>query len=125
MSILKDERKELRTLLYEKIESVKNQRDLNEIAQKLFALNDFLDDKDTKLENAFDSITMAFSSSQMSKIKKTIDDILDKYDKVKKNKEPYYSRDERMKIQRLVCEIDEICNRGFADRIRDVLRIGS
>ncbi len=125
MNELKEERKKLREALYTRIDQVTRNNDLNEIAQKVITLNDYLDDKDTKLENVLDTISNAFSTTQKSRIKKFIDDILDKYDKVRKDGTPYYSADDKAKIQTLVREIDEICNRNFWDRFVSAWGIGS
>ena len=125
MNELKEERKKLREALYSRIDQVTHNNDLNEIAQKVIKLNDYLDDKDTKLENLLDSISNAFTTNQKSRIKKVIDDILDKYDKVRKDGTPCYSTDDKVKIQTLVHEIDEICNRNFWDRFKTAWSIGS
>lgn len=125
MNELKEERKKLREALYSRIDQVTHNNDLNEIAQKVIKLNDYLDDKDSKLENLLDSISNAFTTNQRSRIKRVIDDILDKYDKVRKDGTPFYSADDKAKIQMLVHEIDEICNRSFWDRFKTAWSIGS
>ena len=125
MNELKVERKKLREALYARIDQVTRNNDLNEIAQKVIALNDYLDDKDTKLENVLDTLSNVFTTTQKSRIKKVIDDILDKYDKVKKDGTPCYSASDKEKIQTLVREIDEICNRNFLDRFVNAWNIGS
>lgn len=125
MNELREERKKLREALFARIDQVTRENDLKEIAQKVIILNEYLDDKDTKLENLFDSLSQAFTLTQKGRIKKVIDDILDKYDKIKKNGEPYYSSEEKAEIQRLIREIDEICNRNFWDRFITAWRIGS
>lgn len=72
MNELKEERKKLREALHSRIDQVTRNNDLNEIAQKVFTLNDYLDDNDTKLENLLDSISNAFTTNQRSRIKKLL-----------------------------------------------------
>ena len=69
--------------------------------------------------------TTSFTATQKTRIKKFIDDILDKYDQVKKDGTPYYSASDKEKILSLVREIDEICSRNFWDRFVTVWSIGS
>ena len=125
MNELKEERKKLREALHARIDQVTHNNDLTEISQKVIALNDYLDDKDTKLENVLDAISNAFTRDQKSRIKNVIDDILDKYDKVRKDGTPCYSADDKARIQTLVREIDEICNRNFWNRFVNAWSIGS
>jgi hypothetical protein len=125
MNELKEERKKLREALYTRIDQVTRKNDLDQIAKKVIDLNNYLDDKDTKLENALDSISNVFTATQKTRIKKFIDDILDKYDQVKKDGTPYYSASDKEKILSLVREIDEICSRNFWDRFVTVWSIGS
>ena len=125
MNELKEERKKLREALYARIDQVTHNNDLNEIAKKVIALNEYLNDKDTKLENVLDAISNVITPTQKSRIKNVIDDILDKYDKVRKDGTPCYSADDKEKIQTLVREIDEICNRNFWNRFVNAWSIGS
>lgn len=122
---LKKEKKELQELFFEKLKSVKNNRDIKEIAEKVDALNDALDIHDSRFANFIDGICVCFSPSLESKIRKRINDILDNYDKVNKDKTPVYSDEERASIARLLQEIDTICNRNFWDRFKTVLGIGT
>ena len=82
MNELKEERKKLREALYLRIDQVTRNSDLNEIAQKVIALNNYLDDKDTKLENVLDTISNVFTTNQKSRIKKVIDDINERKNEV-------------------------------------------
>ncbi len=125
MKELKEERKKLREALYARIDQVTRNNDLNEIVKKVIALNEYLNDKDTKLENVLDAISNVFTPTQKSRIKNVIDDILDKYDKVRKDGTPCYSADDKVRIQTLVREIDEICNRNFWNRFVNAWSIGS
>ena len=120
---LKKEKEELRDLLFQKIDSIKNNSDLKIVAEKVDALNTKLDVHDSRIANFFDAINFSLSSAK-GKIKKQINDILDNYDKVKKDT-PVYSDNERASIGQLIKDIDEICNRNFWDRFKTVLGIGT
>ncbi len=121
---LKKEKEELRTLLFNKIDSVKKDSDLKTIAEKVDALNARLDAHDSRIANLFDAISVSFSSVK-GKIRKQINDILDNYDKVKKDKTPLYSDEEKAAITQLIEDIDKICNRNFFDRFKTILGIGT
>lgn len=121
---LKKEKEELRTLLFNKIDSVKKDSDLKAIAEKVDALNDKLDIHDSRLANFFDNIS-AHLSTLKGKIRKQVNDILDNYDKVKKDKTPVYSNEEKAAIAQLIQDIDDICNRNFFDRFKIILAIGT
>lgn len=121
---LKKEKEELRKFLFDKIDAVKKDSDLKAIAEKVDALNDKLDVHDSRLANFFDNIA-AHLSTLKGKIRKQINDILDNYDKVKKDKTPVYSDEEKAAIAKLIQEIDEICNRNLWDRFKVILGIGT
>lgn len=121
---LKKEKEELRTLLFNKIDSVKKDSDLKAIAEKVDALNDKLDIHDSRLANFFDNIS-AHLSTLKGKIRKQVNDILDNYDKVKKDKTPVYRNEEKTAIAQLIQDIDDICNRNFFDRFKIILGIGT
>lgn len=121
---LKKEKEELRKFLFDKIDAVKKDSDLKAIAEKVDALNDRLDVHDSRLANFFDNIA-AHLSTLKGKIRKQINDILDSYDKVKKDKTPIYSAEEKAAIAQLIKDIDDICNRNFFDRFKTILGIGT
>lgn len=121
---IKKEKEELRNLLFDKIDSVKKDSDLKAIAEKVDALNSRLDAHDSRIANLFDTISVSFSSVK-GKIRKQINDILDNYDKVKKDKTPVYSDEEKAAIAQLIQDIDIICNRNFFDRFKTILGIGT
>lgn len=121
---LKKEKEELRKFLFDKIDAVKKDSDLKAIAEKVDALNDRLDVHDSRLANFFDNIA-AHLSTLKGKIRKQINDILDNYDKVKKDKTPIYSAEEKAAIAQLIKDIDDICNRNFFDRFKTILGIGT
>ncbi len=123
---LKKEKDELKDILFSKIENVKNNNDIKKIAEKVDALNEYLDGDDSRIANLIDNIAIIFSPTQKSKIKKKITDILDNYDKIdKKSGVPIYSNEKKEKIKNLIKEIDDICNRNLWDRFINVLGIGS
>lgn len=123
---LKKEKDELKDILFSKIENVKNNNDIKKIAEKVDALNEYLDGDDSRIANLLDNIVIIFSPTQKSKIKKKITDILDNYDKIdKKSNLPIYSNEKKEKIKTLIKEIDDICNRNLWDRFINVLGIGS
>lgn len=122
---LRKEKDELLSYLHDKISKVKNNSDLKEILQKVDNLNSYLDKNDSSLENLLDSISQVFSPSLQSKIKKKLNDIFDKYDKVDKNGNAVYSSDDKAKISELIKDINDICDRNFWDRFKIVLGIGS
>lgn len=122
---LKKEKDELLGYLHDKISKVKSNSDLKEILQKVDSLNVYLDKNDSSLENLLDSISQFLSASLQSKIKKKLNDIFDKYDKVDKTGNALYSDDDKEKISELIKEINDICDRNFWDRFKIVLGIGS
>lgn len=122
---LRKEKDELLSYLHDKISKVKNNSDLKEILQKVDNLNSYLDKNDSSLENLLDSISQVFSPSLQSKIKKKLNDIFDKYDKVDKNGNAVYSSNNKAKISELIKDINDICDRNFWDRFKIVLGIGS
>lgn len=122
---LRKEKDELLSYLHDKISKVKNNSDLKEILQKVDNLNSYLDKNDSSLENLLDSISQVFSPSLQSKIKKKLNDIFDKYDKVDKNGNAVYSSNDKAKISELIKDINDICDRNFWDRFKIVLGIGS
>lgn len=123
---LKKEKDELKDILFSKIENVKNNNDIKKIAEKVDALNEYLDGDDSRIANLIDNIEIIFSPTQKSKIKKKITDILDNYDKIdKKSGVPIYNNEKKEKIKNLIKEIDDICNRNLWDRFINVLGIGS
>ena len=123
---LKKEKDELKNILFSKIENVKNSNDIKKIAEKVDALNEYLDGDDSRIANLIDNIVIIFSPTQKSKIRKKITDIIDNYDKIdKKSGIPIYSNEKKEKIKTLIKEIDDICNRNLWDRFINVLGIGS
>lgn len=122
---LEKEKDELLSYLHDKISKVKNNSDLKEILQNVDNLNMYLDKNDSSLENLLDTISQAFSPSLQSKIKKKLNDIFDKYDKVDKKGNAVYSDDDKTKIKDLIKNINDICDRNFWDRLKIVLGIGS
>ena len=103
---LKKEKEELRTILFNKIEGIKGNRELKKVAQKVDELNEFLDGDDTRIENLLDDLSLLFSISEKSKIKKKINDILDNYDKINKSGIPKYDTNKKEKIKTLILDID-------------------
>lgn len=122
---LEKEKDELLSYLHDKISKVKNNSDLKEILQNVDNLNMYLDKNDSSLENFLDTVSQAFSLSLQSKIKKKLNDIFDKYDKVDKKGNAVYSDDDKTKIKNLIKNINDICDRNFWDRFKIVLGIGS
>ncbi len=125
MNIEKQEKKEIRELLFAKIDATRGDRKLSEIYQCVSKLNDLVNDKDTKFENMFDAIGDFFTTSQKGKIKNKIDDALDKYDKVQKDGKPFYSDETKAEIKQLIEKIDEICNKSFIERMANMINKGS
>ena len=121
----KSDKNEIRKKLLDKINSIEGNNELQEIMQKVNEVNGYLDSKDTKLENLIDSLALFFTSDQKGKIRKVIDDILDKYNKTKKNGEPFYSSEDKQRIQKLLQDINDICDKNFWDRFVSAWRIGS
>lgn len=122
---LKKEKDELLSYLYDKISKVKSNSDLKEILRKVDDLNIYLDKNDSSTENFFDSISQFFSASMQGKIKKKLNDVFDKYDKIDKNGNPIYSDTDRARISDLIKNINDVCDRNFWDRFKIVLGIGS
>lgn len=122
---LKKEKDELLSYLYDKISKVKSNSDLKEILRKVDDLNIYLDKNDPSIENFLDSISQFFSASMQGKIKKKLNDVFDKYDKIDKNGNPIYSDTDRARISDLIKNINDVCDRNFWDRFKIVLGIGS
>lgn len=122
---LRKEKDDLLDYLFEKISKVKSNTDLKEILKKVDELNVYLDKNDSPLENLLDTITQNLSTSIQTKIKRKLHDIFDKYDKKSKADELIYTDSDRQKIQELIRQINEICNKNFWDRFKTVLGIGT
>ena len=112
----KELRKEKLDYLFEKISKVKSNTDLKEILKKVDELNVYLDKNDSPLENLLDTITQNLSTSIQTKIKRKLHDIFDKYDKKSKAGALIYTDSDRQKIQELIRQINEICDKNFGDR---------
>lgn len=122
---LRKEKDDLLDYLFEKISKVKSNTDLKEILKKVDELNVYLDKNDSPLENLLDTITQNLSTSIQTKIKHKLHDIFDKYDKKNKAGELIYTDSDRQKIQELIKQINEICDKNFWDRFKTVLGIGT
>ena len=122
---LRKEKDDLLDYLFEKISKVKSNTDLKEILKKVDELNVYLDKNDSPLENLLDAITQNLSTSIQTKIKRKLHDIFDKYDKKSKADELIYTDSDRQKIQELIRQINEICDKNFWDRFKTVLGIGT
>lgn len=122
---LRKEKDDLLDYLFEKISKVKSNTDLKEILKKVDELNVYLDKNDSPLENLLDTITQNLSTSIQTKIKRKLHDIFDKYDKKSKADELIYIDSDRQKIQELIRQINEICDKNFWDRFKTVLGIGT
>ena len=120
---LRKEKDDLLDYLFEKISKVKSNTDLKEILKKVDELNVYLDKNDSPLENLLDTITQNLSTSIQTKIKRKLHDIFDKYDKKSKADELIYTDSDRQKIQELIRQINEICDKNFWDRFKTVLGI--
>lgn len=122
---LQKEKDDLLAYLFEKISKVKSNADLKEILKKVDELNLYLDKNDSPLENLLDTITQNLSASIQTKIKRKLNDIFDKYDKKSKTGALIYTDSDRQKIQELIRQINEICDKNFWDRFKTVLGIGT
>lgn len=122
---LRKEKDDLLDYLFEKISKVKSNTDLKEILKKVDELNVYLDKNDSPLENLLDTITQNLSTSIQTKIKRKLHDIFDKYDKKSKADELIYTDSDRQRIQELIRQINEICDKNFWDRFKTVLGIGT
>lgn len=122
---LRKEKDDLLDCLFEKISKVKSNTDLKEILKKVDELNVYLDKNDSPLENLLDTITQNLSTSIQTKIKRKLHDIFDKYDKKSKAGALIYTDSDRQKIQELIRQINEICDKNFWDRFKTVLGIGT
>lgn len=122
---LRKEKDDLLDYLFEKISKVKSNTDLKEILKKVDELNVYLDKNDSPLENLLDTITQNLSTSIQTKIKRKLHDVFDKYDKKSKADELIYTDSDRQKIQELIRQINEICDKNFWDRFKTVLGIGT
>ena len=122
---LRKEKDDLLDYSFEKISKVKSNTDLKEILKKVDELNVYLDKNDSPLENLLDTITQNLSTSIQTKIKRKLHDIFDKYDKKSKADELIYTDSDRQKIQELIRQINEICDKNFWDRFKTVLGIGT
>lgn len=122
---LRKEKDDLLDCLFEKISKVKSNTDLKEILKKVDELNVYLDKNDSPLENLLDTITQNLSTSIQTKIKRKLHDIFDKYDKESKAGALIYTDSDRQKIQELIRQINEICDKNFWDRFKTVLWIGT
>lgn len=122
---LQKEKDDLLAYLFEKISKVKSNADLKEILKKVDELNLYLDKNDSPLENLLDTITQNLSTSIQTKIKRKLNDIFDKYDKKSKTGALIYTDSDRQKIQELIRQINEICDKNFWDRFKTVLGIGT
>lgn len=122
---LRKEKDDLLDCLFEKISKVKSNTDLKEILKKVDELNVYLDKNDSPLENLLDTITQNLSTSIQTKIKRKLNDIFDKYDKKSKAGALIYTDSDRQKIQELIRQINEICDKNFWDRFKTVLGIGT
>ena len=122
---LRKEKDDLLDYLFEKISKVKSNTDLKEILKKVDELNVYLDKNDSPLENLLDTITQNLTTSIQTKIKRKLHDIFDKYDKKSKADELIYTDSDRQKIQELIRQINEICDKNFWDRFKTVLGIGT
>lgn len=119
---IKKEKMELRKQFFEQIEQVKGVAETNEIMKLVKVLNEELNIHDSKIENFVDTVTQWFTKSEIAKIKNYIDDILDNYDKIKKDGNPYYNSIEKEKITNCLIKVTEICQRNFWDRFKNVLK---
>ena len=122
---LRKEKDDLLDCLFDKISKVKSNTDLKEILKKVDELNVYLDKNDSPLENLLDTITQNLSTSIQTKIKRKLHDIFDKYDKKSKAGALIYTDSDRQKIQELIRQINEICDKNFWDRFKTVLGIGT
>lgn len=122
---LRKEKDDLLDYLFEKISKVKSNTDLKEILKKVDELNVYLDKNDSPLENLLDTLTQNLSTSIQTKIKRKLHDIFDKYDKKSKAGALIYTDSDRQKIQELIRQINEICDKNFWDRFKTVLGIGT
>lgn len=122
---LRKEKDDLLAYLFEKISKVKSNTDLKEILKNVDELNVYLDKNDSPLENLLDTITQNLSLSIQTKIKRKLNDIFDKYDKKSKTGTLIYTDSDRQKIQELIRQINEICDKNFWDRFKTVLGIGT
>lgn len=122
---LRKEKDDLLDYLFEKISKVKSNTDLKEILKKVDELNVYLDKNDSPLENLLDTITQNLSTSIQTKIKRKLHDVFDKYDKKSKADELICTDSDRQKIQELIRQINEICDKNFWDRFKTVLGIGT
>lgn len=98
---------------------------MKEILKNVDELNVYLDKNDSPLENLLDTITQNLSTSIQTKIKRKLHDIFDKYDKKSKAGALIYTDSDRQKIQELIRQINEICDKNFWDRFKTVLGIGT
>lgn len=113
---------EIKEQLYNKIDSVKGEKDLKRIYVIVESLRDYLDSKDSWFENLLDHVMESMSRTTQGKIHKMIDDILSNYSKKDKKGNPHYSDDDKAKIEELILEIDKVCNENFLDRFKNMLK---
>lgn len=118
---LKKEKDEILQFLFNKIDSLNSDESINNIYDKVKKLNELLDIYDTKTENFIDSLTSLIKKGK-SEIKHVLRDIFDNYDKKNKEGELIYSENDRIKIQNLIKEINDECDKNFWDRFKDILR---
>ena len=121
---LKKEKEAILGEIFSKIDSINDEGDLREIYDEVSRVNELLDIHDSKLENLLDKVSELLTTKIKNKIKTTIRDLFDKYDKKNKNGIYVYSDEERLLISNFLKKIDEICNRSFWDRFKKVLGLG-
>ena len=122
---LKQEKKEILELLYDKINNIKDENRLKKVGEKVKNLNDLLNIHDSKKDNFWDTLQNAITFKEKGRVKNKISDIMDKYDAVDKQGNPIYSDIERQKIKDLIKNINDICNDDFWHRFLEVLHMGS
>lgn len=122
---LKKEKEGLIKTLFAKIDSVGNNDSLKSIYEIVKKQNELLNIHDTKLENLFDEIAGFFKPNTKDRIKHSLNDIFDKYDKRDKKGELIYSPEIRKQISDLIEQINKVCDDNFWDRFLKVLGIGS
>ena len=122
---LKKQKEEIRETLINKIETINDKDNLNKVFDILNNLNESLNCFDGRLPNFIDDILLKWTKDQKNKIKRLITDVLDNFDKTKKNGTPIYSKEQIRAIISAVEEINKICDKSFWEKFLTVFGIGS
>jgi len=125
MEDLKEQKKQIKECILNKIEIINDTNNLNTIVDELNKLNERLDEYDGKIPNLIDDIRLKLVSDIKGKARRLLIDILDNYDKTDRKGNPKYSSEDRIAIKQTVEKINSICDKSFIEKMFGFFSIGS